>query len=283
MNWKVRSVEILARLLRPGFSSEAAAALLCAPLKLAAPRKKVALDNIARALPESTPEERGKIVAQTYEHMVWTAIEFTALQKDPKQVLEWMEAENSELLDELNGKGAIILAGHIGNWELAAAWIAQSGHKITAIVRESDDESERGLIKNMRARVGVGSMSKKEPMMRSISLLRRGELLGILPDQHGGPEGMQVPLFGIETSTSQGAAVFAYLTKKPIVPFFTHRVAPFRHKIRFGPAIDWEKTGGRDECVYAITKKVNETVEQMILEAPGQWLAQHRRFRELCR
>jgi KDO2-lipid IV(A) lauroyltransferase len=89
-----------------------------------------------------------------------------------------------------------------------------------------------------------------------------------------------VPLFGLETSTVQGPAVFAYLTKKPIIPVFTHRIAPFRHVIKLGSPIEWEDTGDRGKTIYGITRKVNEAVEQIILEAPDQWLAQHRRFRE---
>lgn len=286
MSWKKTAIDTLSRLLRPGFSSDAAAALLSAPLKLAAPRRDVALQNLTLALPDATPEERKKFLRQTYEHLVWTGIEFIVLLRDPKLVLNWVEAENGELLDEMDGRGAILITGHVGNWELTAAWIAQSGekgHKVTAIVRESEDDSERNLIENMRARLGVMSLSKRAPMTRALAILKRGELLGILPDQHGGLDGIMAPFFGVETSTSPGAAVFAHLTKKPLIPIYSHRVAPFRHKIRFGPLIEWTPQPSRDETILHITTKINAAVEQMVREAPGQWLAQHRRFREMQR
>jgi KDO2-lipid IV(A) lauroyltransferase len=281
VNWKVRSVEIFSKLLRPGWTSGCAAAFLRAPLRLFSPRWRVAALNLSIAFPEKSEAERKKILGETYDHLVWTGIEFIVLQKNPRAALDWVEAENGELLDELDGKGAILLTGHVGNWELTAAWIAQSGHRVTAIVRESDDEGERGLIEGMRERAGLMCLSKNLPMTRSVSILKRGEFLGILPDQHGGPLGLSVPFFGVETSTSPGAAVFAYLTGKPLIPIFSRRVAPFRHKVRFGPPIEWERLESRDAAIFAITKKINETVERMIREAPGQWLAQHRRFREL--
>ena len=283
MSWKKTAIDILSRRLRPGFRAGAAAALLSAPLRLAAPRKKIALHNLTLALPDSTPAERKRLLRQTYEHLVWTGIEFITLQQDPKQVLDWVEAENSELLKESDGKGAILLTGHIGNWELTAAWVAQSGHRLTAIVRESEDDSERSLIENMRAHVGVMSLSKRAPMTRALSVLKRGEFLGILPDQHGGNDGIPVPFFGVETSTSPGAAVFAHLTKKPLIPVYSRRIAPFRHKIRVGNPIEWTPQASRDETILDITTKINAVVEQMVREAPGQWLAQHRRFREIQR
>lgn len=268
-------------MLGEGASSRIAAALLSRLLKIAGIRRSVAMRNFGIVFPESAEAERRALVDQTYEHMVWTGIELLVLQRDPSRVLEWFDVENADFLDELARDGAILLTGHVGNWEITAAWVAQRGHKITAIVRESDDEDERGAIGSLRARVGVSSLAKTAPMTRSIGILKRGEFLGILPDQHGGGEGIAVPFFGVPTSTSKGAAVFAHLTKKPLVPFYSHRVAPFRHALRIGPAIEWTPMATRDETIFDITKKINEAVETMVREAPGQWLAEHRRFREL--
>ncbi|MDR3332770.1 MAG: lysophospholipid acyltransferase family protein [Synergistaceae bacterium] len=280
MSWKESAVGVLAKLLRPGARAGFAAALLSWLLRTAAPRRRVAEQNLRIALPEASKEERRRILKGTYDHLVWMGIEFIMLQDDPSLVLDWVEAENISLLDSLVGKGAIFISGHVGNWELGVAWLAQSGYNLTSIVRESSDPNERGLIERMRSRVGVRTMPKTTPMTRAASLLRRGEFLGILTDQHGGPEGIPSRFFGIETSTSQGAAVFAWLTKKPIIPIFTHRIAPCRHAIRVGSPIEWQPLGSRDETISHITDLVNLTMERMVLESPEQWLAQHRRFRE---
>lgn len=279
MDWKGISTNILSKLLRPGASASAAAAILSTPLKLIAPRRKVALQNLKIALPDATPQELRRIVKKTYEHLIWVGIEMLILRQNPKQVLNWVETENNDVLELVRG-GAILVIGHVGNWELAAAWGAQMGYKITAIVRDADDIAERGLINGIRHTLGVDTLSKLAPMTRAISILKRGEYLGILPDQHGGPEGIQAPLFGLQTSTSQGAAVFAYLTKKPLLPIFTHRIAPYRHVVRFGEPISWQKQATREATILEITTKINGSVEQMIREAPDQWLAQHKRFKE---
>lgn len=279
MRWKATAIHVLSRLLRPGITSSCAAAFFSAPLKLASPRRDVAARNLRIALPSATEAEISRIVGETYSHMIWTAIEFIVLQRDPKQVLSWVECEGASRLDDLHGHGAILITSHVGNWELTAAYVAQLGHDITAIVRESDDAEERGVIEEMRERCGVRLLPKTAQMTRSVSILRRGEFLGILPDQH--EHGPQVPLFGIPTATATGPAVFAYLTKKPIVPVFTRRIEPFRHAVRIGAPIEWEPLGSRDETILDITARINGEIERMIREAPGQWLAQHRRFREI--
>ena len=279
MDWKSALVGALSRFLRPGIRSKSIALPLTLLLRGVAPRRGVARQNYDIVLPLLSAEEKERMLSGTYSHLVWTALEFIMLQRDPAQVLEWTDVEGEEYLRESDG--AILLTGHVGNWELTAAWIAQAGYPVTGIVRESDDPSERGLIHEMRSRVGVRSLSKSAPMTRAVSLLKRGELLGILPDQHGGRDGIEVPFFGVKTSTSPGAAVFAYLTRRPLIPVFSQRISPCRHKIRFGPPLEWEKLGSRDETVADITRKVNGVMEQMVLEAPDQWLAQHKRFKEV--
>lgn len=236
-------------------------------------------------MPSASQGEIRALTDATYDHMIWTGIEFIALQRDPRMILEWADSEGAEILERASGSGAILLTGHVGNWELTAAWVAQMGWPITAIVRESDDESERGAIDSMREHVGVHCMPKTAPMRRAVSLVKGGGFLGILPDQHESADtnGIMVPYFGIETGTARGPAVFALLTGRPLIPVFSHRVAPFRHKIRVAPPIVWSESASRDETIWNITKKINEVMEAMVLEAPGQWLAAHRRFRELER
>ncbi|MDR1885714.1 MAG: lysophospholipid acyltransferase family protein [Synergistaceae bacterium] len=277
MNLKETATGLLSRLLRPGICARVLASVLCAPLRIMAPRRGVALRNLEIALPDASDAERRRILRGTYDHLVWTGIEFIMLQRDPRQALEWVEPENASLLDSLDGRGAILLTGHVGNWELVAAWLAQRGHTVTAIVQETDDHN---LIERMRSRVGLACISKKAPMTRAAAILRRGEFLGILPDQHGGHEGIPAKFFGLTTSTSQGAAVFAYLTKKPLVPIFSHRISPCRHSVRIGDPIEWDMKENREATILAITERINGVVERMVLEAPDQWLAQHRRFKE---
>ena len=44
-----------------------------------------------------------------------------------------------------------------------------------------------------------------------------------------------VPFFGHETSTFQGAAVFAWISGAPILPYQCIRIEPFRFRLVIGP------------------------------------------------
>ena len=284
MNFKKSLITAISHTLSPGWRSVIFHRPLAFLLRLAAPRKKVALRNYGIAFPGMAKSEAQRYLNESYDHMVWTAIEAFCLSKRPSDVLGWMRvAEGGGILEEAYraGKGAIVLTGHVGNWEILASWSAQMGYPITAIVRQPAKSGEKEIAEELRHSIGVKTLSKDAPMNRAVSLLRKGEFIGILPDQYGGPGGIQAPFFGVMTSTAPGAAIFAYLTKVPLIPVGSRRISPFKHEIYVKPPIKWEKDADRDTTIYNITKAVNESMEEMVRMAPGQWLVQHRRFREL--
>lgn len=247
------------------------------------PRADVAMRNIDIIFPDISPEEKKKILVESYENIIWTGVETLAQQRAPHVRRAWIheiEGDQYFLKAYSKGKGIIGLAGHIGNWELAAS-ILTPGVPVTAIIRNPDNIFYRDLIETMRASVGVKTIDKRDPMIRGISVLRRNELFGIMPDQHGGKEGIMVPFFGVETSTLPGPAVFAYITKAPIIPIQMIRLEPFKFKMIIDAPIEWKKLSDRRSTIREITIKVNQCIERMIRRNPGQWLWQHRRFKEL--
>lgn len=285
MSWKTALVCALGRRLRPGRSASALAGLLEGAVLLARPRRAVALGNLRLAFPEKTAEERRALYRGCVRHLAWSAVECLVLDREPRQALEWVEeARGREWLDRPRGegKGVVLVTPHLGNWELCAAWMAQAGYPLCAIVRPPDDPEDAGFLEAFRERSGLRTLDKEAPMTRAVGVLRRGEILGIVSDQHGGPKGVEAPFFGVVTSTVPGPSVFAHLTGCPVVMVESWREAPFRHRIRFSP-VDWEVPGDRETRVREGTARVSAALEGAIRRHPEQWLWQHRRFVEAMR
>lgn len=285
MDWKVRVVRAFAEQITPGWKANALAASLRVPLKLIKPRAQVAIQNIDIVFPDLSRKEKKKILSESYENIIWTGVETMATQRDPEVWRKWVlevDGERHFTGARAAGKGVIALAAHIGNWELGASALSACA-PVTSIVRNSDNPFYCELVAVMRKRIGIKTMDKREPMIRGISVLRRNEVFGIMSDQHGGREGIMAPFFGVKTSTHPGPAVFAYLTGASIVPLQIIRLEPFKFKVVFDPPLQWEKLGDRDSTILDITTKANRSIENMIRRAPGQWLWQHRRFREISR
>lgn len=282
MKGKAAVLDGLARWIRPGIRAKAAAAFFSGGLRLAGPRRKVALENLRMAYPDSTGEWRRDTVKKCYQHIAWMVAEYLALVRNPSMVLAWVtEVRGREILDKLkeSGEGAIILAAHVGNWELLAAWLAQSGYPLTAVVRNPDDPHMAELIKTYRAKMGVGTIEKHFIMKDAVRFARRGGFLGLLPDQAWNSSGVRGPFFGRMCYTAGGPAAIAHLAGVPVVPVVSYRLAPFRHRVIISPPIPMVQGSERNGTIRENTFRMNRAVEEMIRPFPEQWLWLHRRWK----
>lgn len=277
-----RLLDGLRRFIRRGWRAKAVASFLAAGLRAARPRRAVALDNLRSIYPDSSEEWREEILRGCYRHLAWMVAEFLALLEDPKQALSWVyEVEGKDILDELHapGRGALLISGHLGNWELTAAWLAQSGYPVKPIVRPPNDGNLALLIEEYRRRAGVETFPKDAVAKQVVRFVKGGGFLGLMPDQAWDSSGVYGPFMGRMCSTATGPAAFARLSGAPVVPIFSRRVAPFRHKVVVAPPLPMESGGAKDDTLRENTLRINDAIETMVRAAPEQWLWLHRRWK----
>ncbi len=282
MSWERKISNTLLRFLRSERRALFLAKWLGKALVFTAPRKDVALVNMRIVFPEMPEAERLEMLRRNYEHLALLGVEALCLQNDPAQVLGWFESiEGGERFDEARsaGKGLILLHAHLGNWELTAAWFAQKGYPIGAVVQHSKKKGQRELIQSMRERVGLRVFDKFSSMKAGVMFLREGGFLGLLPDQHGAPQSPEYLLWGKKTKTFEGPGAFAWFAECPVLPVYSWRVAPFRHRMRVLPPLEVDRSLGRDGFIRAMTQACNGAIEKMVEAVPDQWLWLHRRFR----
>lgn len=284
MSKKVDSaLSFLKCIAKPGWRANALVKFLLGCTALTKPRKAVAEKNFELVFPNSTAEQRKQWLNECYENLAWLGVEMLAWQDNPELLNEWTtEVIGREYLDNAyaQGKGVLFLTAHISNWEYAAAWTAYN-YDLWGIAQHNESPFQKELISRLRATSGLKVIGKEEPMIRVISVLKKNGGLGLVSDQHAGSEGITAPFFGIDCCTAQGIAVFAYLTKLPVLPVRSIRLAPYKFKIEVLPPIEWEKKATRDETVYDIVCRTNEVLEYWIKDTPGQWLWLHKRYKDV--
>lgn len=283
MDWRIRTLLKIADWVEPGAKANFIAGTVLPPLKLIGPRKAMARKNIELVFPGISERERERLVSESYDSMVWTGIELLALHKDPGQINKWVEAvEGRKYLDKAleKGKGVIFISAHISNWEVNGAWVGSMGNAAT-VARMADNAVLNDFIAELRKADNLRIIDKKEPMTHALGVLKKNGLLGLITDQHAGGEGITVPFFGCDTGTVKGPAVMAWLTGAEILPIQSIRLAPFRFKVIIDEPIKWTKGPDRDAAIRDITISCNRALERIVRRAPGQWLWQHRRFREI--
>ncbi|HOP87413.1 MAG TPA: lipid A biosynthesis acyltransferase [Acetomicrobium flavidum] len=270
-------------LVKPGISANILAYLLYRLACTFGIRRNVALTNLGIAYPESDPSWRREVVKKLYCNLSLSVMEFLILTKNPKVVSKWVtKVEGEEHLENLSksGRGAVLLTAHMGNWELLAAWLACKGYPLVAGVRDPNDVHVSKLLACYRKALGVETIPKKSLLLKGAKLLKQGKFIGILADQDGGTDGIMVSFMGKVASTVGGPAALSLLTKAPVVPIVSYRIAPYEHEILVLPPIEPLYELPREEAIGEMTIKFNDILEGFIRRSPEQWLWLHRRWRD---
>jgi Kdo2-lipid IVA lauroyltransferase/acyltransferase len=247
-------------------------------------RRRVALDNLARAFGARLgPAERRALARANFRHLGETTLECCRLFFGPAGAmqarvrLEGVEHVKAALAE---GRGALYLTAHFGNWELLAACHARAGlPPLNVVIRPLDNPFLDALVSQGRERGEVSLITKRAAVKGVQAALGRGECVGILLDQNAGRQGVFVPFFGEAASTSRSLAVLALKTGAPVVPAFIHRLPDGDHVITLEPPLALWRTGQRDQDVLRNTARFTEVIERRVRTYPEQWFWVHRRWK----
>ncbi|PID61021.1 MAG: hypothetical protein CSB44_08105 [Gammaproteobacteria bacterium] len=220
-----------------------------------------------RALARASLVDTGRMLAET--PWVWL--------RPPEQSLA--RIRNLEALATLKerlaeGRGAIIATPHIGNWELCSAVMATAA-PLVYFYKAQRDAGMDAFVSESRARMGGRGVPLDTGGIREgLKCLRRGELLGILPDQE--PEsGVFAPFFAEPALTMTLISKLARRSGAPVMFCAMereHETGGWRlHLLDADPDVAHE-----DDVVAAAA--LNRSIARCVAINPVQYLWDYRRF-----
>ncbi|MFO1340877.1 MAG: lysophospholipid acyltransferase family protein [Burkholderiaceae bacterium] len=182
------------------------------------------------------------------------------------------------------GRGLVLLTPHLGSFEVAARSAAERfPQPITVLYRPARQAWLREMEATARARPNMAtapaSLAGVRQMLRA---LRRGEIVGLLPDQVP-PEGQGVwaPFFGQPAYTMTLAARLAQQTGADIGLVWCERLPGGRgfevHVVPLDEPLP-EDTGDEASQLAAATV-INRSMERAIRALPGQYLWGYHRYK----
>ena len=246
-------------------------------------RKRVVERQIAAAFPDLSPEAVVDLARESYEHLGRTFVETALLDSIGKDGLQKLveSVEGWEEIEEVmsKGRGAVLVTGHIGNWELAGSYVAARGIPLDAIVRGMANPLFDAYINHTREAIGMTVVHDSEAVRRTPRSLRAGRAVAFVADQ--GVMGLAstfVPFFGRPAKTPRGAAVFALRFDVPVVFVVALRKPNGRYRIVV-ERIEAPQTGDRDRDVDAIVARFTQHLEKWVRAVPAQYFWQHRRWK----
>ena len=202
--------------------------------------------------------------------------------------MKWDEIEGITKIEGLKhfdnaykmGQGVIALTGHIGNFELLAAYVSLLGYKLSVISRELYDPRLDALLVKNRERVGLENIPSSASVKQILKVLRSGRALGLLADQDSSRvRGVFVNFFGRPARTPVGPALLANKTRSPIVPMAIVREKDDQYRIIVKESIELTFSGDKEKDIIETTQKYTKVLESIIREYPSQWLWMHDRWK----
>jgi KDO2-lipid IV(A) lauroyltransferase len=246
-------------------------------------RRRIALDNLARAYPALPPRARARLARRASQHLGMTLVELARLLARPLDAtldriyLEGVDHLRAAMAE--HGR-ALLLTAHLGNWELLAAAHRLAGYPLSIVVRPLDTPWLDTIAERLRRRTGVELIAKRGALRPVLDALRRGRMIGILMDQNAARrESVFVDFFGRRASTSRSIALLALRTRTPVIPVFARRNPDGRHTVMIHPPLPQPASNGAEAAVVELTARCTLAIERAIREAPEQWLWSHDRWR----
>lgn len=244
-------------------------------------RRKVVQQNLARAFPEKTIDERKVIEKKYFKYMADLMLEtIKNVSISAKSIQKRMKPTNPELMEHYFGQGKSIIAaaGHYGNWEMAAVSFGfLTDKKRMVIYKEQTNPVYTDFFNKTRSRFGVTMISMKQTLRKMIEYKNELTFTVLAADQT--PAKNEAVYF--TTFLNQPTAVFLGVEKLTkvrdcVVIFYKIDVVKRGYyTYTFIPLVENPK----DTKPYEITQVQVKYLESIIKDRPEYWLWSHRRWK----
>jgi KDO2-lipid IV(A) lauroyltransferase len=243
--------------------------------------------HLKTAFPEWTDAERLAIAKETFRNLGRSFFElfhFDELLATVHTEHPYVQFEGAEHVKKAfsAGRGGIFFTGHLGNWELMAAWfVAFTGCPGNEIVRKIYDPRFDKLLNEHRGR------HKYKPLTRGgaelvediIRVLSNNEMLGLLIDQDTKVRGVFADWFGHPAWTPSGPAYLCYQANLDIMMMTIHRNPGGGHTVTISEPLPRPQSGDLKADVLAYTQMMNDRITAHIRSHPTEWVWMHRRWK----
>lgn len=169
------------------------------------------------------------------------------------------------------GRGAVVTAPHLGNWELAALALARLGFAVHVVTGVQYHASASGAARAAKESARIAVSTPEDGFLPLLATLRRGGLVLLLADGDVFARGIPVRLFGAPATLPAGPALLARRAGAPIVHAFAARDSDGGDRMTFESTVhpDFERPVKDD--VARLTESVARALERAVAAHLTQW------------
>ena len=279
----LRAVIALSRTVPAGVADRVGAAVGWAVARVGRPRWEVVMRQLRMAFPGADEGWRRRVARRSYAHFCAEVVgTFRLVGARRTEIRGRTRLNGEEVLQEAarEGRGVMLVSGHLGNWEVGAAGLVARGFPMDIVLARQRNVLFDRYLARSRQRLGIGLIPREEARHGVVASLKAGKLLGIMGDQDARRAGIFVDYFGRPASTARGPAVLSMRAGATVATFHTVRRAGWkpRYDIYIEPVTVAEEGRGR-AAVAAVTRAFTDRLEERVRQYPEQYLWHHRRWK----
>lgn len=173
-----------------------------------------------------------------------------------------------------DGRGCLIVTGHVGNWEMGSMSLRAHGIRSAVVGQPELDPNVHAIRLEVRSRLGVETIdigSSMATAFRVRDAISRGLAVAMVADRAYLEDQVTVPFFGRPTPFLRSPALLARFCDCPILPSFFLRNDDGSYRSHFGEPIRSDPSLSPEEDATRILTAIAAVVERAIREAPDQW------------
>jgi KDO2-lipid IV(A) lauroyltransferase len=243
-------------------------------------RRNTALDNLSRSFPEKSIGELKRMMPKVYRNMTDVFVEtiwaFKARASAIRSLL--IMPDKADILDILGEyRGAIIVTGHLSNWEYCGYCLHNfmPGQGI-AVYHPLKDQGSDEIIRNFRLRSHMQLVTMRDTIRTLTRKMSELQFVYLIADQSPDPANAQwETFFGQETPFFRGPGVLAHRYNLPVFFMYPERKKRHLYQIHFESLCPDPGAMSAEE----ITRMYIARLEAVIRENPESWLWTHRRWK----
>lgn len=178
------------------------------------------------------------------------------------------------LLNHLaSGRGAFLMAGHYGSWDLLGPMTNRDLRlPASTVVKVPTHKGAAKIIEQIRRAMSMELLPPRDCMARIYAEVERGRVIVMLLDQRHN-RGIPVPFFGRPALTSPAMAAAAARTGLPVFSLHYYRAGTAGHVVEIGGPLSLSGDVAED------TARMQQVYETEIRRRPHNWLWMHDRWR----
>ena len=233
--------------------------------------------NLRRVRPEASEAEiaeLGRLGMRNYLRYWCESFRMPVWSKE--RIAASFEPEFIERLDDAmaSGRGAVLALPHMGNWDLAGAWVVVRGYPFSTVAERLKPEKLFDRFVAYREGLGMEVLpltGGANTLATLAKRLRAGGLVCLVGDRDLSASGIDVSFMGEAARMPAGPAVLAAQTGAALLPVTLWYDDTPVMKGRVHEEVPVPGTGSKREKAAAMTQALADVWSEGVREHPGDW------------